>query len=158
MNSLFKLTLAKTPKTKESQMVAYVYAAILIIFALCQLYTFDKFLILLDSFALPYGTYLSHLFGGLIVTCEVFALPFLLGMPLSSGMRLASMLFGWMVPIAWLKIAFWLSIVANTSTNIGFLGTTVSLVPGWWAVFVSIALGMLAIWASWGLWPGRRSL
>jgi len=156
MNIFVKATKAKKPRTSESQKIAYAYAAVLIIFALTQLFTFDKFLILVESFSLPGGNIVARLFVSTIVTSEVLALPFLLGLNLSQLMRVVSMVLGWAVTLAWLKVTLWFLFTTNSVSNIGLLGTTVSLIPGWWLVFVSIALGILSAWASWGLWPGKR--
>jgi len=156
MKIFVKATKAKKPRTSESQKIAYAYAAILVIFALTQLFTFDKFLILVESFGLPGSDIVARLFVSTIVTSEVLALPFLLGLNLSQLMRVISMVLGWAVPLAWLKVTLWLLFTTNSVSNIGLLGTTIKLVPGWWLVFVSIALGILSAWASWGLWPGKR--
>jgi hypothetical protein len=156
MSIFVKVTPAKKPRTPESQKVAYAYAFILIVLALSQLVNFNDFLTLLESFGLPGGVPVAHLLGGVIVVSEVFALPFLLEMQLSPLMRVVSMVLGWAVPIIWLKLALWLDLTVNAFSNVGFLGTTVRLTLGWWAVFFSIALGILAAWASWGLWPGKR--
>lgn len=153
MNIFDKATKAKKPKTRESQKIAYMYAAILVLFALTQLFTFDKFLVLLESFWLPGEILTTRLLGSVIVVSEVLALPFLLGLKLSPLMRIISMVLGWLVPLTWFKLTLWLIFTNSAVSNIGFLGTTVKLIPGWWAVFISIALGVMAAWASWGLWP-----
>lgn len=157
MDILVKTTPAEKAKTTDSQKIAYMYAAILVIFVVAQLFTFDKFLPLLEDFALPGGVPVAHLFGGLFVVGEVLALPFLLGFRLSPLMRVISMALCWLVPLMWLILTLWLVFSTNSATNIGFLGTIVKLTPGWWAVFVSIALGILAAWSSWGLWPFEAS-
>ena len=158
MRIFIKAILNRKPRTKEAQKIAYMYAIILIVFVLAQLFTFDDFLTLIESFWLPGGAPVAHLLGGIIVISEVFALPFLLGMKLSPLMRIISMGLGWLVPLIWLKLSFWLVLTVNAVSNIGILGTKVRLIPGWWAVFFSLALGILAAWASWGLWPlvGQR--
>jgi len=158
MRIFIKAILNRKPRTKEAQKIAYMYAIILIVFVLAQLFTFDDFLTLIESFWLPGGAPVAHLLGGIIVISEVFALPFLLGMKLSPLMRIISMGLGWLVPLIWFKLSFWLVLTVNAVSNIGILGTKVRLIPGWWAVFFSIALGILAAWASWGLWPlaGQR--
>jgi hypothetical protein len=153
MNIFDKATAARKPKTKDSQKVAYMYATILVIFALTQLFTFDKFLVLIDSFWLPGGGPIAYMLGGIIVSSEVLALPFLLSLKLSLSMRVFSMILGWLVPLMWLTLSLWLLFTINAVSNIGFFGTTVKMMPGWWAIFICIALEMLAIWASWGLWP-----
>lgn len=156
MTILTKATSAKKPKTNESRNIAYIYAAILVIFALFQLFTFEKFLVLMDSLWLPGGKPTAYLIGSVIVVSEVMALPFLLRLKLSPLMRITSMVLGWLVPIIWLFLTLWLLLTINAVSNIGFLGTTVDLIPGWWAVFVCIAIGILAAWSSWGLWPVKK--
>ena len=156
MSIFVKSTHALKPRTRDSQNIAYLYAAILIIFVLAQLFTFDNFLTLIESFWLPGGAPIAHLLGGIIVVSEVFALPFLLGMKLSLLMRVISMVLGWCSAIVWLKISLWLVLTTNAVSNIGYLGTAVRLIPGWWAVFFGIALVILSAWSSWGLWPGKR--
>jgi len=153
MKFIWKTTPAPKPKTKESRQVAYIYAAILIIIVLCQLFTFDKFLLLVQSYGLPGGDSMTYFVGSLVVISEVFALPFLLELDLSPFVRVSSMVFGWLVPFIWFTLALWLVINVNAVENIGLLGTIGSLVPGWWAVYVSTALGIMAAWVSWGLWP-----
>ncbi|MCX6728490.1 MAG: hypothetical protein NTV39_01850 [Candidatus Saccharibacteria bacterium] len=157
MNILVKTTAAKKAKTKDSQKIAYTYAAVLVVMVVAQLFTFDKFIPLLVDFDLPGGVPVAHLFSALFVSAGVLALPFLLGFRLSPLMRIFSMLMGWMIPLTWLYVTLWLVFSTNSVTNVGFLGTTVKLTPGWWAVFVSIALGILAAWASWGLWPAETN-
>jgi hypothetical protein len=153
MNILAKTTVARKPKTPESLQIAYTYSFVLVVFALCQLFNFSDFLTLLESFWLPGGASVAHLLGGVIVVSEVFAIPFLLGIKLSPLMRVISMGLGWLVPLIWFMISLWLNLTINAVSNIGFLSTTVRIMPGWWAVFFSIALGILAAWASWGMWP-----
>lgn len=153
MIKLSKAKPAPKAKTLESQKIAYIFAGILVILAFCQLFNFGDFLKLLVSFNFPGGKVIAYLTGGLIVTIEVFSLPFLLRLKLSQTMRVVSMVCSWLVPLAWLKLALWLVLTSNTVANFGILGTVVKLTPGWWAVFVSIAIGILSVWVSWGLWP-----
>jgi hypothetical protein len=156
MKIFTKATSAQKPKSKESQNIAYMYAAILVIFAVAQLFTFDNFLILIESFWMPGGKTFAYLLGSSIVVSEVLAIPFLLQIKLSPLMRIISMVMSWLVPLLWFIISIWLMVTINAVSNFGLLGTTVDLLPGWWTVFISIALGVLAAWASWGLWPCQK--
>ena len=153
MKLLRKTTPAPKPRTKESRQIAYAYAFLLIVLVLCQLFTFDKFLTLLQTFAFPGGDVIAHLVASIIVVSEVFALPFLLELNLSPLMRVVSMVFGWVAPLMWFILALWLIFSATAATNTGLLGTVVDIVPGWWMVYITVALGLMAGWASWGLWP-----
>jgi len=145
------------PKTKNIRPIALLYAGILVVFAVLQLFSFEEFQLLIESFWLPGGKPFAYFLSGFIVVAEVFALPFLLNMRVSTLMRYVSMVMGWLVSAMWLTISLWLQLTTNVIDNIGFLGTHVSLTPGWWTVLFSIALAMLAAWASWGMWPRGRS-
>jgi len=153
MNKILQSTLPNEPKTKESVKAAYLYAGILVIFALGQLFTFDEFIKLLISFNFIGSPFTAKMAGGMFVVLEVFALPFLLQMRIPKYFRIASMIFGILVPLGWLKISLWLSLTSNIVTNIGFVGTKIEIIPGWWTVSFSIALVLLSAWACWGLWP-----
>lgn len=156
MSIFAKPTLAPKPRSKDASRIAFFYAFIVLVMAVTQLFTFDSFLELIVSFGLPLGDQFSYFIGAFIVTVEVFALPFLLRMSLSKAFRWVSMICGWVVALMWLQLTTWVVITARPVDTIGFLGTLVGLIPGWWAVFASIALVILASWASWGLWPGKR--
>ncbi|MGV9001651.1 MAG: hypothetical protein ACOH18_01705 [Candidatus Saccharimonadaceae bacterium] len=157
MTILAKVSPAPKPRTKRVRQISLLYAGILVVFLVAQLFTFDKFIELIPSFNLPLSDGWSYALAPIIVASELFALPFLLGMKLSIAFRWLSMVLGWLVPALWLYICLWVVLTQPNVESVGFLGTVVDLVPGWWAVMKSLALGVLAAWASWGLWPGSRS-
>lgn len=157
MSFFAKATPGTKPRTKDVRTISLFYAAILVIFAVAQLFTFDTFTKLISSYDLPGGETMGYFVASLLVVAEVFSLPFLLGMTVSPAFRWGSMVLSWLVPLIWLKLSFWGAVVNEAIGSVGFLGTVVSVMPGWWAVFVSIALGIMAAWASWGLWPGKRA-
>jgi len=157
MNVFVKATPAPKPRTKESHQVAILYAALLVTFAVAQLFTFDEFIELVPNFQPPLGDALVYAIAPLIVTVEVFALPFLLGMALSPAFRWLSMACGWLAAGLWVGISAWVVFTQPAVETIGFLGGIGELTPGWWALCIPIALSILAIWASWGLWPGKRT-
>jgi hypothetical protein len=72
-------------------------------------------------------------------------------------MRIVSMVFGWVVPVIWLGLSLWVMVTTNAITNIGFVGTVLTLTPGWWALLFSLALAILSVWASWGMWPRMKT-
>lgn len=157
MSIFVQATPAPTPKTKDVQRIALFYAIILVVMVVAQLFTFDDFLKLMTSFGFDGGIRLAHFTAAILVTAEVFALPFLLRMSLSPAFRFLSMLCGWLVALIWLKITILLVIQDGISNNVGFLGTAVNTMPGWWAIVMSIIFGILAAWASWGMWPYQQS-
>ena len=157
MSIVVHTTPAPTPKTNDVRRIATFYAIILVIMAVSQLFTFDEFLKLVTSFNFPGGVRYAYFITALLVVSEVFALPFLLRMALSPAFRWLSMVLGWLVALIWAKLTIWLVIQDSVVNNVGFLGTAVNLMPGWWAIFISVALGILAAWASWGMWPGKKA-
>ena len=160
MSFFVQATDARKPKTKNVHTIAHtialLYAGVMVLFSVTQLFTFEAFIRLLDSFGLPGGVRVTHVLAAVIVITEVFALPFLLRMRLSPAMRVVSMVCCWLVALKWFGLTLWMMLSVNSISNVGFLGDLFRLTPGWWAVLFSVALGILAAWASWGMWPLAR--
>lgn len=156
MSFFIQPTYAPQPRGEATVPISLLYAGILTVMAVSQLFTFEEFLSLLQSFDLPMSAAMAYVLGPVIVVCEVLALPFLLRMSLSPAFRWLSMVLGWLVPILWLFLSMWVLASGAQAETFGFLGTVVSLTPGWWGVLLSLWLGVIAAWASWGLWPGLR--
>lgn len=154
MSIFVKVTPAGIPRSKETKQISLVYAGVLVVFAVTQLLTFDDFIEFFPSLNVPFGDGFTYALAAIIVAAEVFALPFLLRMSLSPAFRWLSMMLGWFVALFWLFISLWALFSTPTSATVGFLGGLIDLTPGWWAVCVSLALGIMATWSSWGLWPG----
>lgn len=156
MSFIVKATSAPKPKTSDVTKVALLYAGVLVVIAALQLFSFEGTLGVFESFWIPGGRPIAHLLAAFVITAEVFALPFLFRMKLSPLARRISMVLGWVVPAIWLSISLWLIVTVNAVSNIGLLGTVVHMLPGWWMVCLSLALGILAAWSSWGMWPFPR--
>jgi hypothetical protein len=150
---LVRTTPAPEPRSKDVAKIAILYAVIVTVMAVAQLFTFETFLQLIEAFGLPGGRQTAYVLGSLLVVSEVFALPFLLRFDLSPAFRWVCMGFSWLVAAIWLFVTLWVTVTNAPVVNVGFLGTVVDVMPGWGAVLISFALGILAAWASWGLWP-----
>lgn len=146
------------PKTSNIKPIAMFYAAILVVFAVAQLFSFEDFLRMFDGYEIFANEANTRLLSAIIVVAEIFALPFLLNMRVSKLMRVVSMVMGWLVASIWVGISGWLVLSTGTYDNVGFLGTVINLTPGWWALFIAINIGVLSAWVSWGMWPfaGQR--
>ncbi len=153
MSILAVATDAAHPKTHNVKQIALLYAFILVLMVVGQLFSFEKFIPLVESFWIPGGHGTATLVACVIVVGEVFALPFLLRMRLSPLMRVFSMACGWIVALLWLKLTFWAVLGTNSIDNVGLFGASLRLPVGWWAVLFSLALCILSAWASWGMWP-----
>lgn len=149
-------TPAPKSRTKDIQKIALLYAGILVVMVVAQLFSFEEFLAVVASFGYPGGESVAYLLAAFLVSAEVFALPFLLRMSLSTAFRWVSMVSGWLVATIWLVTSAWIVQTNAVVESIGFLGATIPITPGWWAVFMSLSFGILATWASWGMWPGKK--
>ncbi len=153
--SFFRIpTPAPVPKSKNVATISLFYAVILVVMVVAQLFTFESFLELFGAFDLPGGLTTAYTLAAVLIAAQVFALPFLLRMPLSPAFRMVSLLSAGLVADIWLFLTLWLAIMQPAVTNVGFLGTVVETMPGWWAVCIALAFGILATWAAWGMWPG----
>lgn len=141
------------PKSKEAKVAAYGLAFIYVVFALAQLYTLDNFFELFASYNLPLSLPLVYVLCCFIIVLEIFSLPFLLGSRTSKLMRFSSMVNGWFVVVIWFILELYINFNTINLKNVGFLGNVVDLTPGVWAILFPVALGILTIWASWGMWP-----
>ena len=121
-----------------------------------QLFTLEEFMEYVTQLQLPFTQTMEYLFVPLLIITEIFAIPFLLRMRLSPAMRAVSMALGLIAAIAWIFFNAWIVVQGVPVDSVGFLGTVIAIMPGWWAVFVSVALLLLAMWSSWGLLPKRR--
>lgn len=156
MSVLVRATEAPKPRTRESRQMALLFAGILVLFAVAQLFTFDEFVSVIPALNLPIGPVITYMIAPLIIVAEVFALPFLLGMKVSIAFRWLSMFFGWFTAGAWFFMSVWVVLTNQPVETIGLFGTILELAPGLWAIFLSLALCILAAWTGWGLWPGKR--
>lgn len=147
---------APTPKTDTVPKVALFLAAIILVMAIAQLFHFEDFVPLVETFRLPGGALVAQLFATSVVVLEVASLPFLLRMRLSKAMRFVSMVSGWLVLILWMLVQIYLNSVHLEVQNNGLVGSVVEVGVGWWSVFLLGAFGILAAWASWGMWPLAR--
>jgi hypothetical protein len=156
MRTFAVATPSPKPRTKDVNRIATLYAGIITVMVVAQLFTFEALIELFVSFGMPFGETVPYIVAAVLVVSEVFALPFLLRMPLSKAFRWVSMVSGWMVASIWVKLSVWVLFADPTPETVGFLGTVVNTMPGLWAVFVALAFVVLAGWISWGLWPGKR--
>jgi hypothetical protein len=153
MSFFVPATSAPRPKTKNIVAIGFLAAGIIAVMTIGQLFTFENFPALIAKLWLPGGEVTAKVLASILVIIEVLALPFLLGMRLSPLFRVTSMVLGWCVVAIWMIIAFWENIMVTSITSYGVFGATIPLPVGWWNVFFSLALGILLVWASWGMWP-----
>jgi hypothetical protein len=156
MSLFVQPTPATAPKTSNTIWVSVALAAVMVILAVAQLYRFEDFPNVIADIGLPGGATWASTYAALLVTGEVLAIPFLLRMMLSPAMRIVSMVSGWLVIAGWLSIVVWSNLVLDHEVNSGILGAAVPIEQGWWVVCIFVALGLLAAWSAWGMWPCRK--
>ena len=158
MSFFVHLTPAPVVKTPNIQKVSLLLAGFFLAMTVAQLFTFEKFPDVIEQTWLTGDQSQARLIAALIVTCEVLALPFLLRLKLSKAMRVLSMILGWLTIAFWLVVVIYQNIQGLPIGNSSILGATVALPVGMWSIFIFIALGVLAAWVSWGMWPLRREI
>jgi len=156
MSFFVKTTPAPKPRTINSLKVSLLYALILTAAAVIMLFNFEDFLAYIQSINLPFGTGLNYAFLPLMVVAQVFALPYLLRMDLSLAFRYVSLYLGLLAAALWIFLASWVVLSGQATGATEFSGSLVSFLPGFYAIFITLAVGVLAIWSAWGLWPGKR--
>lgn len=156
MSFISRATEAPKPRTGNAWLASLLLAAFFIIMVVGQLFTFEDFPGVLGATMLPGGETFAIMAATVVVTLEVLALPFLLRLRLSVAMRVVSMVVGWLALAIWFVISIG-NVLSGSVVNGGLLGATVPLPVGWWSVLFCIALGTLAAWSAWGMWPlGKR--
>lgn len=145
---------APTAQSVHSWHASVLLAGVVTLMLVAQLFTFDEFIPLADSFSLPGFSGVG--FATAVVLLELLSLPFLLRMALSPAFRWLSMGSLGVVVVLWLYSTVTVVLFRQVE-SVGFTGGFGSLTPGWWAVFLCGALAVLAAWSIWGLWPGVRN-
>lgn len=97
--------------TFRMKILAISYAAILVIAAVAQLFLFEEFIDWVAALGLPGGATGAHLVTSGLVTLEVLALPFLLGMDVHVVLKRIGKVCCVLAPLAWLFVAVWLLFV-----------------------------------------------
>lgn len=147
---------ANEPSSQTFKVIAWVYAALLVVMVVGQLFSFEKFIPLLGDYWLPGGDGTATLLASLIVFFEVFSLPFLLRMPLSPLMRWFSLACGLLVAGIWVMLGIVAVMSDSTMTNSGILGVKVAVPFGDVQLAWAIAMTALALASTYGLWPLRK--
>lgn len=153
MKFFVSVTPAPAPQSSHSGHIATALAGCLTLLLVMQLFTFDEFVDLAETFQLPGMS--GAAFASIIIVLELLALPFLLRMDLSRAFRWLSLgsLVGAMV--LWMYSTI-IVVTQRTAESVGFSGGLGSLTPGWWAVLVVVALWAMGAWAIWGLAPRKQ--
>lgn len=139
------------PRTKTAGLVALFYAGALTFMVAAQLFSFEKFITLMEQyFSSGRGV------ATLSVVLAVLAIPALLKMKLSKAFRCFSLISGLLFAALWIFLG--VNILAAGGDNAALVGASVTLEPGLWSLLVSFGLLILAVWSTWGLWPSGGKL
>jgi hypothetical protein len=158
MSFFVSATAAPRSITANAQQIGLLLTGVLVVMVTAQLFSFEHFPAVIEDMWLPgVSDNIARVLAAVIVSMEVLSLPFLLRLQLSPAMRVLSMVLGWFVVAGWTFMLVWQNVTINGLTNNGLLGDTAALPVGWWSVCLMLGLAIAAGWASWGMWPLRRS-
>lgn len=144
---------AEPAKTKESKQVAMFLGVMLLFMAICQLINLSGFVGILYDFNLFPSYSDASAFAATLIFFEILAVPFLLRLKISPGLRGTSMIMGWLVILAWLTLSVWMLFAPVDTYESGLLGGAISILKGPWVLSFVGVLAVAMAWASWGLWP-----
>ena len=113
---------------------------------IAQLFTFEKFGSVVAAYELPGGEFTTAIVTWLLPLTGLLALPFLLSMRgLSIWMRTVSRTAVVALPLFWLVIGLWLSIIVGTYINTGLFGASIHTSAGAWLVLFAFLWLWVAI-------------
>lgn len=153
MSFFVQSTTSPTPKTKYVELTSIMLAAVFVILAVAQLYSYEDFPDVVANLWLPGGRAAADLWAVMIVILEVAAIPFLLSMKLSPAMRVVSMLAGWLSVVSWIAVTIWINVSVNAVTNGAVLGATIPVVASWYLVCGFVIFAGILAYVSWAKWP-----
>ena len=130
---------------EHTKSVRLVLAAYFLIMLLLQLFSFENFPALISF--LDFNTGLQKLAAILLVTAELMALPFLLGVNTKRALRNISLV---SVFVSLLLLSVF-EVAAFTYDNTLLFGATADLPGGSWSLFFLGAVWILAVWSMWDL-------
>ena len=147
---------APKPRSVIARNTAWVYAGVLTVMAVGQLFAFEKFIpFMTDADAIGFQV-TTPIVLFVLVIAEVFALPFLLRMNLSPLMRWCSLVCSLFVPVVWFVISARIFVTFMFSPAQGWIfGTAVPIPIAYQTVFALVLL-CVAIYVTYGLWPGKK--
>lgn len=119
--------------------LAVVYALVIVVCMLGQLYRFDNIIDVATESEI-YSGQVGVIFWTLLQVLQLFALPFLLRLKVSQGMRLLSLGAVMLVPVFWAVLTGWQIGVGNP--DVGIFGTEVAMLNVWWLTAIVTAIGV----------------
>lgn len=133
------------PRTTYATKVALALAAVMLVMALLHLVRIDKLIPIVDI-VLPGSLVWAVASVCIIVTLEVFSLPFLLGMKLSPLARICGGICMVLVPLAWTCLTIW---ALGGYMTTGQFSSYVDIAPNWLLLAVNILWLGISYWALW---------
>lgn len=118
--------------------------AIFLLILVAQLFKYEAFYPIIESFHLPGGRVSAVVMTILLPLLTFMALPYLMSMKLPARFWLLSRGSAVAVPVIWLLIFGWLNISGNTLREVGILGATITMYYNIWS-FVFLVLLLLSV-------------
>lgn len=132
-------------QNKKLYILACIYALVIVVCMLGQLYRFDNILSFAGESNIS-NSQIGVVFWTVLQMIQLFALPFLLRIHISSLMRIVSMIAAMLVPIFWAILAGWQLSVG--SQVVGIFGTEVEMLNVWWVTAIVATIGVVGFSAS----------
>lgn len=148
-----KATLPSKPKNKMYKYAGLVLAGITTAMVVSQLFKFEEFGVLLSEYPVASLFNNSIILAAIIISLEVFSLPFLLRMKISPAFRIVSMFFGWLVAGIWFYLATIVPLVSDMVVEPAMFGGLLTFLPMFAYSLLASLITILTILVSFGMWP-----
>ena len=119
-------------------------AMVITLLLIAQLYTFEDFPEVIESFGLPGGSITVVLLVALIPLVELLSLPYLLSMETDRRIVRVSRYAALGVGVMWALISTLILLSAQPTAQSGIFGATIPLTCGFWAIAYSALLILAA--------------
>lgn len=134
---------------------AFALGVVYVFLALAQLFSFEKFASVIESYGFVGGTAMVSLVAGIIPLLEVASVPYLFSMKTSRWIRVSSRVCVILTGVLWLKLAFLTNLFPVAGSKSSLFGATLPLSNGWWMLVVGATLLAAGVWVVRRL-PERR--
>lgn len=142
---------APTPQLSWAIPVTIGYAVVLTVMSLAQLFTLEDVIPMVEEYWFPGGAGAATLFVGVVVTAQVFSLPYLLRMQVSPLFRLFGAVLSFVAPLMWLGAAVYALASDRVLANGGMFGEKLVVPADASQVAIATVLVILAVASAYGL-------
>ena len=125
-----RVSLAVQARKEWATLIALMYAGVLTVMSLLQLYGLEAFIPIIQDYWLPGGAGVATVVACMVIVLQIVSLPYLLRMRVSMYMRRLGRACAILVPIVWLCLALYAVVEGHMLHNSGIAGEKIAVAAG----------------------------